>query len=420
MTLKDAVRTLGTTAKLVGVSDQALTTDVATRQRELVRATPGLPSKSTVTTALGLHGDLHMRPIAAMLELARGTALNDDPEIAAVARRWPVLRHLGIFARDPQTGMLRLDDAALQYVGPNQRRVLSEELGIGFGILSAKMWCRARNNVIGPITAIDVDKALFNGAVPNLQRNGERQPDYLLSYPNPARSGEMVFELLETKGTVSHSNAKAQLGRAVTQLAGLTIDGRAMTGLATSTVSNDGGLTVMAVDPKEPTITWAPTDEKLAFWRGAEERTRRDVFHLDVGADELFATATNVDRASLAEFSGQHEAAIRWLPRFGDRRIDRNNANVQRETQIGEFVGTEFVIDVRGTGLRLRLFQGVEKHIAEALRSLDPIAVVEAQRSFARMELDEYSGADTSHGEAEQNAALAFSSDGSLLELSVD
>ena len=415
MTLSDAVRTLATTATIVGTSDQALVSDVAALQRELMRATPGLPGKNALTTAQGLHRDLYMRPVAAMLELARGTALNDDPEIAAVARRWPVLRHLGIFARNPQTGVLRLDDAALQFVGPNQRRVLSEELGIGFGILAAKIWCRARNPAIGPITAIDVDKALYTRSVPNLQRNGRRQPDYLLSYADSVNPGLTVYELLETKGTVSQSNAKGQLGRAVTQLAGLTIGGRAMTGLATSTVSNDGGLTMMAVDPEESPITWAPSEDKIEFWRTGEARPRKDVFQLDVDADQFFATASNVDKASLAEYSGQYDAAMRWLPGFRARGSDRGNANVQRETEIGEFVGTEIVVDAQGTSPRLRVFQGVEKHVAEELRTLDTVAVAEAQRSFAQIEL-----LLATSDEGEQNTAVAFSSDGSMLELSFE
>lgn len=417
MTLRDAIRTMGATARVTGRSDPGLAADVAARQGDLLLAKPGLPNKSSVIAAQGLNGDLLIRPIEAMLELARGTSLNDDPEISAVTRRWSVLRHLGVFALESKSGSLRLDHAALQFIGPNQRRVLSEELGIGFGIVAAKAWCRARNPGIGPITAIDVDRALNRGQVPNLQRNGERQPDYLLSYPDPANPAAMVFELLETKGTGSPANARGQLARAVTQLAGLTAGGRSMTGVAISTVSNTAGITVLAVDPEEAPLTWAPSAAKLEYWRGREEREREDVAKLDIDPDELFASATNVDRAAQAEFSGQYDASARWLPTRGRRGSSRQTAVAWRETDAGKFVGVEAVIDLGGSGHRLQLFQGSEIHVVEELNGLDDLAVVQAQQRFTGTRLEHLPHATTTAGVGGVDSAVAYSSDGSILEL---
>ncbi len=417
MTLRDAIRLMGATARVTGRSGPGLAAEVAARQRDLLSATPGLSQKSSVITAQGLDGDLLIRPIAAMLELARGTSLNDDPDISAVARRWSVLRHLGVFALDPKSGSLRLDHAALQFIGPNQRRVLSEELGIGFGIVAAKAWCQARNPAIGPITAIDVDRALHRGQVPNLQRKGERQPDYLLSYPDPANPSSMVFELLETKGTVSRANARGQLARAVTQLAGLTAGGRSMTGVAISTVSNTAGITLFAVDPEEAPLTWAPSEATLEYWRGRGEREREDVAKLDIDPDELFASATNVDRAAQAEFSGQYEASARWLPTRGRRGSNRPTAVARRETDVGTFVGVEAAMDLGGTGHRLLLFQGAEIHVAEELRGFDDLAVVQAQQRFAGTRLEHFPNATTTVGVGGVESAVAYSSDGSVLEL---
>ena len=420
MTLRDAVRALATTASIMGLSNQELVIDVDMRQRKLEAAQPGLPTKSTLATAEGVNGPLNLRPISALLELARATALSDDPDIATAARRWAVLRYLGIFRRSSLTGALNLDDTALQFIGPNQRRVLSEELGIGFGIMVAKVWCRARNPAIGPITTIDVDKALYSSAAPNLERNGKRQPDYLLSYPSPTNPSLIVFELLETKGTVSTPNAKEQLGRAVTQLAGLTVNGRAITGLATSTVSNATAVTVMAVDPEESPITWEPSNAKLQYWRTGYEKPRKLDYPLDVNADEFFATAMNVDMASLAEFSGQHDAVTKWLPSVANRRSTRRNTNARRESEHGVFVGSEVVIEASGASQRLRIFQGVEEHVAEELRAIDAIAVREAQRSFASFESESITDAHSTANHDEHDAAVALSSDGAMLEIRVD
>lgn len=421
MSLRDAIQMMGTTVNVAVESDVALAGRVAQRQRTYVAGT-ALPHKPAITPAIGLNGNIQLRPISAMLELARGTALNDDPEIAAFARRWSILRHLGVFAMNPATGALHLDDGALQYIGPNQRRVLSEDLGIGFGIVAAKHWCRERaiangnTTPIGPITAIDVDKALNNGVVPNLRRAGPRQPDYLLSYSDPANLGTMIYDLLETKGSVSRSTAVNQLGRAATQLAGLTVGGRTMTGLAASTVSNADGVLVMAIDPEEPKVSWNRTKSALERWRTNEVRSRKDDLKLDVPLEEFFATATNVDYATLAEFGGQHDVAKRWLPSFDAGRAADTNGEARRENDIGRFVGTEYVMSIPGTQSRIRLFQGVAEQVADGLRAVDASAVIGAQLEFAEGRNGE-TGMLTTPTE-DTAIATAVSSDGSMLEIS--
>lgn len=193
-----------------------------------------------------------------------------------------------MFAKKVGTGRLHLDTAALKYIGANQRRVLSEELGIGFGIIVAKQWCKARNPGIGPITVIDVDKALKKGQVPLLEdkKNG-RQPDYLLSYFDPTNPSVEIYDLLETKGTADKSNAKKQLSRAVTQRAGLTLNGQPITGIAISTISKANGFHVMAVDPEEDPTTWEPTNGALEYWRTFKEPFRQDDFKLDLPREEF-------------------------------------------------------------------------------------------------------------------------------------
>lgn len=418
MTLQTAITMLGITATVSVVSDDALAGQVAAEQQEYGRMHPGAPQKGRIVPAPQIHGQINVRPISALLELARGTALTDDPEIFAFARRWSVLRYLGVFDIHP-LGDLRLDTGALEFIGANQRRVISEELGIGFGIVVAKRWCRTRQPTVGTITAIDVDKALNGGRVQNLQRNGSRQPDYLLAYSDPARAGQTTYDLLETKGTVNRSNAKKQLGRAVTQLAGLTVSGKSMTGLAASTVSTVNGISILAVDPEEPPMTWEASNEALERSRLSDVRGRQDVSHLDVEPEEFFAAATNVDNASLAEFSGQMGAVDRWLPRRRSRSGARSNDSAQRKFGAGTFVGSEQIISVPGSGAQVRVFQGVEKHVADGLRALDGAAVVQAQHAFTVDELDGVQAEASRSGGRGQTSATAINSDGSVLEISI-
>lgn len=430
MSLQDAICKMGMTAGIQMESDQALANDIAHHQSALVadfrkkhiKKKLKLPHKNLITPADGVDGELKVRPISAMLELARGTALNADPAVTAFARRWSILRYLGLFDVNDK-GRLHLDAGTLQFIGPNQRRVLSEDLGIGFGIVVAKHWCKKRLTApgnhpprrIGPITAIDIDTALRNGIVPNLRLTGDRQPDYLLAYSELHTPGVKIYDLLETKGTVNKSTAKKQLGRAVTQLAALTVGGQPMTGIAVSTVSKTNGIITMAVDPEEPPMTWQPMNEILKGWRNADSRRLEGVIELDLSADEFFARATNVDNASLAEFGGQHIVAKSWLPKFDADERGEANGEVIRTTEAGRFVGTEYVIDVPGTSDRVKLYQGVEKHVVDGLKDLDAIAVAEAQRAFA-VEHDQEINLSPDSTE-DTRVVSAFSSDGSMMEI---
>lgn len=415
MTLQDAIRTMGTTSSIQMQSDDELAHDIGQRQAEILADHPDLPGKYSVQPAIGIDGVLAVRPISAMLELARGTVFDVDRDIAAFGRRWPILRYLGVIANRIPEQVLHLDAAALEFIGPNQRRVLSEELGVGFGIVVAKHWCRSRAQAAGPIAVVDVDRALRNGGGPRLRREGDRQPDYLLSYPDP--SGRTVYELLETKGTVSVSNAKSQLSRAATQLAGLTISGRSMTGIAVATVSSEQDIRALAIDPEEAPVMWTPEKGAIADVRSQPPKERPRAAKVDVSAEEFLATATNVGNASLALFGAQHQTAKRWLPNLEEGRAPTAESQVTRETDVGTFVGAELYVDLPGSG-RLRLFHGVGAEVADTLQDLDPQALLEAQRKFVDMDSKGLEDAGAWSGLADVASATAISSDGSMLEIS--
>ena len=418
MTLEDAVRLMGSLSTVSLLSDLPLARRVANLQAQHQVENPLIPLKSQVLPADGLHGQFEARPVAAMLELARATSLNDDPDISSFARRWSILRHLGIFSRDP-LGRLHLDGEALRYIGPNQRRVLSEDLGVGFAILAAKRWCRTRNGGSFPITITDVDKALHRGSVPGLTRNGPRQPDYVLSYPTPRQPGRTTYELVEAKGSVNRHTAKKQLGRAVTQLAGLTLNGRTLTGVASSTVSNDSELVILSVDPEKPPLTWRATEETLNRLRSVRPQLRSTGEVTDVDEDEFLAASTDTSNASLAQYAGLRGSATRWLPEHGADRPHQDDVTTSRVYEAGTFVGVESLITFPGSHKHLRVFQGVDQDVAATLRESDPQAVVQAQAAAAMRSSDFDQARSTEPVSGDGAAALATSSDGSLLEISL-
>jgi hypothetical protein len=417
MTLRQAMETMGKSGAVHARSDIALTRQVARLQAEYLDADPSLPMKGRLEPALGLDGTLDARPVGIMLELARGTALNVTDAVSFFGRHWSVLKYIGLFARDAGSGLMSLEQTVLRQVGPNQRRVISEELGIGFAAFAAKQWCRRRHPGIGPISVIDVDRTLLNGGIRTLQTNGKRQPDYLISFDDPNGSGTRQFELLESKGTVSIAKAVGQLGRAVTQLAGLTINGKMMTGLAVATVSTASGITILAVDPEEDPVTWAPSVNVLNKWRNHEPRWNGEESVIDVDREELAATATNVDLASLSQFAGASRATKEWLPRLKAQELPESEMETRRGSDGVNFVGQE--LSLQAGPERIRIFQGVSSDVLGGLRDLDALAVLQAQRALPTLRDDIEDALRVEVG-AEKHSAVATSSDGSVLQITVD
>ncbi|GEB46284.1 hypothetical protein [Microbacterium testaceum] len=420
MTILRALRDLRSRGTVFVHSDAALAATVAQRQQDnlaagLNRRNPvHIPAKALVAPANGIHGAMRLRPIDALLELARGTALRADREIAAFAGTWAALRYLGLILRDHATDRLQLHVDTMARIGPNQRRVVSEELGVGFGILVAKQWCLERNPGTSIVTATDFDIAVHGGLVPQLTL-ADRQPDYVLSYSTPASAGANIYEFLETKGTASSPNAYTQLGRAVTQLAAPTIAGAPVTGLAVSTVSTTEEISAYAVDPPERPVVWRAVEEKLqrSRERPASPRTTHTSINLD--PDEFLSNVTNTEYASLARYAGLDSAAERWLPSLHTSRrpgpAPGEILSLDGQTYRGS--SQRFTLP-NGQG-QLRVFAGVDTNVADALRSADLDAARQAQREYAENRQEEASfDANT------PTNATATSSEGAVLRISLD
>lgn len=412
--LFNALQVVASTGNVAAVSTPGLASRVRATQAQLQRKDPTIATKAGIVHVPVLSTDLTLRPLDALLELSLGTALRTPRLLAPFTRWWSVLRYLGLFDWDPSTNRLRLDSGAIADVGANQRRVISEEIGIGFAVLAAKQWVQARVPGVGPVSVMDVDRALFNGWVPGMQRAGKRQPDYLLRYEDPQQSGVSVYELLESKGTVSRSTVTRQLGRAATQLGGLLIGGRPITGLAVSTVSAADGVEIHAIDPVEPPVEWRRDQLAVESWRNVERYYDLQAPRIDVSPAPFFATAANVELGSLSQFAGLRTVARQWYPRFGSSTDGASDADAHRDYGGRTFVGEEFVAEVPGVAdSRVRVFHGVDTNVAAALRDTDAEQVSGAQREFAKSRPLNSAPTET------QPAAAAVSDVGAILEISL-
>lgn len=350
-------------------------------------ASGGVMPAKPVTPAVGVDGGLVTRPIDGMLRLARATRPLVSDDVYDWYRHWGWLRYLGIFDRG-RGGALLLSAAGLG-VRANQRRVMSEDLGVGFGCVVAERWCR-HLGATGPITVVDVDLALRegrhwfrrHGADPSV---GDRQPDYLLVYPDPRNTRAFAYKALECKGTVSLGNASGQLARAVTQLGSLELNGVSPQGIAVSTVSNCDGVHYLAVDPEddEDVDAVTVTDRDLDRARESAEVRRSADGTVEIDAGEFIAAAILMTAGTLADYGGNNEAAVEFLPQTTwDRLARRPRDRVVRETAEGTFRGVEYRLP-GPDGTPLYVFMGVAESVDRALVSGDIDEVTAAQVAFS-------------------------------------
>jgi hypothetical protein len=419
MDLLEALQVMHTPTIVTGRSDVGLVNAVQAEVDALVAeaAAKGehLPAKA-VTTAAGVNRGFIARPIDAMLRLARATRPLVSDDVYDWYRHWGWLRYLGVFEYSP-TGELGLSEAGLG-VRANQRRVMSEDLGVGFGCLLAERWCR-HLGAHGPVSIVDVDLALHEGRQ-WLRHLGadlrvlDRQPDYLLVYPDYRNTRAFTFKALECKGTVSAGNATGQLARAATQLASLELSGAAPQGLAVSTISGRDGVQYMAIDPEDDrnddTVVVTNRDLSRARAREPADIRRSGEGAVGIGASDFIATSLLMSAGTLADFAGNNAAAAEFLPSSTLGRLSRRSRDrVVRETSEGVFRGVENQFSAPG-GSPLHVFMGVVNVVDRALLTGDLDAVTGAQIAF-REEREER------QEDVASERASAITDDGSILIL---
>ena len=424
MDIRTALRRMNAPIKMAGQSDNNLVAKVTAIQKtdadnRIANGLTAHPAK-TPTIAAGLNGGTTVRPIDAMHRLSRVTALTITDDVYAYYRHWGWLRYLGAFDHVGKSSRLALDKIAIARVHGNQLRVLSEELGVGFGALLAEEWCR-QLGATGAIRITDVDKALRDPAMKGQLTqtpDTRRQPDYLMQFSDSSGTGSLQSRFLETKGTSTPSYAITQLAHATTQLASLLLNGKTLQGLAISTVSRGTGVRYLAVDPDGDTSPWEP-QEKLI---DAVKRRRPQIISredtLNASRDDFFASATVTANASLADFAGLYDTARTWLPEDPILMTRGDRVSTERSFEDIDFAGTEFEVSVPGSRDRLTVFQGIERSVEEALNSGSDDRVRQAQERFFLNQGSRLNSTDPKSVET-GSMTTAVSDEGAVLRIEV-
>ncbi|WP_203702573.1 hypothetical protein [Asanoa iriomotensis] len=353
-----------------------------------------------------LDGQDSVRPVDVLLRLAVATKPEYQTDLYEVHRHWSLMRYLGLFDAD-SNGRLCLSSAGRRIVG-NQRKVTSEELGIGFAVYRAEQWVASRWPRTTSVAVIDIDVALTSGYVRAgavassvVQRSG-RRPDYLLIAESPDSQDRYRYAVIECKGTKSWTNGLKQMASACEQLRGVSVGDGQPPGLAVGTVLADHRIRCRALElaPRshgrdvEPVADWV--EQPRVFEDVAEVYIEPDTFeravHVDidenvpVSAEEMVTVGIQASWASLADFAGNDSAFRRWAPPVFRANLERDvrarPQRVRRQTRGGlDVVGVRNLITLPGGDLEIVF--GLAAEVDDALTGRDPAAVIDAQGRVA-------------------------------------
>jgi hypothetical protein len=195
--------------------------------------TLGGPMSPRLSQNPALDASFGVRAADVLLRLATATRPRYQVDVLDMQLHWSLMRYLGFFDSHDGSTDLHLSAAGRRIPG-NQRRVTSEEIGIGSATLMAA--ARPRRPV--------------GSKTKKVTMIGSKRPDYLLISDIPGRTDAVKVAVLECKGTKTPGYSFQQLSSAAHQLQGLLVDGRRPLGLAVSTFLGDAPVTFYA--PESP------------------------------------------------------------------------------------------------------------------------------------------------------------------------
>ncbi|WP_045875853.1 hypothetical protein [Pseudofrankia sp. DC12] len=416
--LAEALTIVNRQVAFPGRSDGVLAGKVRDALTAKAKADPEFEMPSKVTSpADGLKSGVVVRPVEALHRLAYATRPRLQDNLLDFYLQWGIVRYLGFFVTQANTPwpLLAVSDAGKQVMG-NQRRVTSEELGIGFGVLLAERWFEQSWRRGLTIRPVDVDVALSEGRIDShtVESASKRRPDYLLVANAAPGSPRHRIRALECKGNSDLAKAVPQLASAAKQLEGIRVSKRLLSGLAVSTVSANNKVRYEAIallDENEPTYgaNAATMDESRGF-RLAEAVP-------DVEASVLVNALLRSSWATLADFGGNLDAVDRWAPEVMRNRLDRRpRQRASYDTPYGIAQGTSVSFEFNGQ--RLTVSYGVEETIDHRLSEAAVEDVVEAQAAFAeRLARQPGAGASSDPNPREAHSATT---DGSIFTVTLD
>jgi hypothetical protein len=175
---------------------------------------PKMPVGTGVHEVPLLDGQVAVRPLEVLHRLAVATRPRYDDDVLDAYAHWALIRYLGAFACSD--GGLTLSDGG-EAIRHNQRRVMSEDLGIGLALVLAATWIRDGGPASSSVLVADVDLLGDVAAQFGLLGPGPR-PDYILTAAAPA-AGMVRIGLLECKGTRTAGQVRSRLAGGCQQIA---------------------------------------------------------------------------------------------------------------------------------------------------------------------------------------------------------
>lgn len=330
----------------------------------------------------------------------------------------------------------------------NQRRILSEDLGVGFATLLSRSW-QLPGVGAGPVSVklADVDMVLaYRLRGHGVKPVGGRRPDYLVIMQGAGSA--TTIGLLECKGTRVRNYGHQQLATASEQLAGLLVDGGRVPGLAISTEVADDAIRYRAVQrlphpelydrgggedesflaaPAVPAAGLTVTEEVPVFSSLWDEAFQANLSA--GGATALVTPALAASWASLADLSGNEEALDRWRPSDAyERQMRGLPARRRAPRPRGIYRGPDGrpvrgVANVLGLpGGRLEVVLGALVEVDDALTSGDSATILRTQAQavaerLRRAENRVEFAVDVETGDDVDGEVAAYGSDGSALLL---
>jgi hypothetical protein len=371
---------VGSYVRLHGCSDANLV-------QRVLEAPNFVPGDKALSAVPGLDGGIILRPVEALHWLSYATRPRYQDDLLDVYMHWALVRYIGLFERrdDGHANPALAVSQPGQRIRGNQRRVTSEEMGIGFGALLASHWFAQADAVGLPIGIVDIDAALADryifagGSRHSVRAVADRRPDYLLIAPDPGVRRRYRVRALECKGTSSGAHyAMQQLASAVEQLAGISVGGRVPSGLAVSTITANNQMSYLAIDPgeeDEPSyeVSSATIEQAAGFELADDIR--------DVPPALLASASIRASWAALADFGGNLSAVDRWAPAVMRRRLDRQQRQrVNFDTPYGTARGISVTIGLDGQRLNVRY---AIDHTIDQQMAHSPEAIADAQSAFA-------------------------------------
>jgi hypothetical protein len=419
MDLRTAIRVVQTELSLPVESSVDLAYDVNTLSSPL----------GTLEPVATLNREHLLKPLDVLLALALATRAHVQDDVLSAYQSWAVWRYLGVFDGWIHGHPFQLALAGTQIRG-NQRRVMSEELGIGFAVKIAEQWINSGSDPNVVVRTVDIDDALFLGhagwgsSYPrvSVESVASRRPDYLVVADDPFSTSRFTLGSLESKGTSAPNNLK-QLRSGNDQLKGVLVDGTQQPGLVAGTILNAHGVASAALQLSLPETVhnrgFEPVEVDLEYLDGGRS-WQEDARRWQHPKEALVGDALSASLANLGDIAGKDEAFGTWASPSTKSRRNFTGSARKEERKVSHLDGEPLV----GTSIRiplpggtLRIFTGVGEELVSTLLTGDAErALISQKNSKSRAEYFSERSEDTFSSQSIE----AFSDDGAVVVIEAD